>query len=178
LYFSKTIGPNKSFTILVKNVISLPYSLQRKNAYVLTNFTILSASKNPWAYPLSYGFPFTDIYIKPCSSILFPFCISIEEREENDGVEVDAADISADATGDCITGEGEIVDIGDIGNIGAVGDIFGARVDVSVDDISGDAGDIDCGSGSGVDDGNIGLLISICTCLIYIYKLLFLINIV
>jgi hypothetical protein len=164
------IGPNKSFIILVKNVISLPYSLQRKNAYVLANFTILSASKNPCARPLSYGFPFTDIYIKPCSSILFPFSVSMEEREENVGVEVDAAEISADATGDCITGEGEIVDIGDIGdigNIGAVGDIFGASTDISVDDISGDAGDIDCGSG--VDDGNIGLLIKICMYLIYIH---------
>ena len=73
---------------------------------------------------------FTDIYIKPRSSILFPFSVSMEEREENDGVEVDGAEISADATGDCITGEGEIVDIGDIGNIGAVDDIFGASTDV------------------------------------------------
>jgi hypothetical protein len=152
LYCSETIGPNKSFTILLKNVISLPYSLQRKNAYVLANFTILSASKNPCARPLSYGFPFTDIYIKPCSSILFPFSVSMEEREENDGVEVDGAEISADATGDCIMGEAVAVDgdigDGDIGNIGVVGDIFGASADVSVDGISGDAG-----GNAGVDTG-------------------------
>jgi hypothetical protein len=163
LYFSETIGPNKSFIILEKNVISLPYSLQRKNAYVLANFTILSASKNPCARPLSYGFPFTDIYIKPCSSILFPFSVSMEEREENVGVDVDSAEISADATGDCITGEvvtaeGEILDIGDIGDIEEVGDIFGASADVSVDGISGicdnaGGGDISAGDVAGVDIG-------------------------
>ena len=127
------IGPNKSFTILLKNVISLPYSLQRKNAYVLANFTILSASKNPCARPLSYGFPFTDIYIKPRSSILFPFSVSMEEREENDGVEVDGAN------DDCTIGD--IVDMGDV---------FGSNIDSGADTgIDGSVGDIDCGSGSG-----------------------------
>ena len=80
------MGPNKSFIILVKNVISLPYSVQRKKAYVLINFTILSASKNPCANPLLFAFPFTLIYMNPCSSspsILFPFSISIDEREES-----------------------------------------------------------------------------------------------
>jgi hypothetical protein len=73
----------------------------------------------------------------------------MEEREENDGAEVDGAEISADATGDCMTEEVVIVDgdMGDIGNIGAVGDIFGASADVSVDSNAvGDAG----------DDGSVG----------------------
>jgi hypothetical protein len=100
------MGPNKSFIILVKNVISLPYSVQRKKAYVLINFTILSASKNPCANPLLSASPFTVIYMKPCSSspsILFPFSISIDERDENLGNGL--GDSSGDAGGDAVSGD-------------------------------------------------------------------------
>ena len=118
------MGPNKSFIILVKNVISLPYSVQRKKAYVLINFTILSASKNPCANPLLFASPFTLIYMNPCSSspsILFPFSISIDEREENFCNEL--GDSNGDAGGDAVSGDAVSGDA------------------VSGDAVSGDAGD-------------------------------------
>jgi hypothetical protein len=168
------MGPNKSFIILVKNVISLPYSVQRKKAYVLINFTILSASKNPCAYPLLSAFPFTVIYMKPCSSspsILFPFSISIDECDENF---CDAfGDSSGDAGGDAVSGD-------------AGGDA------VSGDAVSGDAGD-EVWRGlatGGVDNNKLGgnsvgvadvvklgvVLIKKYVLVVYIYNLLFLIT--
>ena len=75
---------------------SLPYSVQRKKAYVLINLTIRSANKKPWAYPLSAALPFTDTYIKPSGlSILFPFSISIE------GVEGGSEEGNDSGGGDC-----------------------------------------------------------------------------
>ena len=41
------MSPNKSFIIFLKKMTSLPYSVQRKKAYVLINLTIRSANKKP-----------------------------------------------------------------------------------------------------------------------------------